>query len=83
MQGNFLSLNSDDSTISRNSGLSWGMLQMSTFIGNTFAYFMFAGDEYISTHTRYILSESWTYSPLELSLKDHVNEDTMLKTRGV
>ena len=60
MQGNFLSLNSDDSTISRNSGLSWGMLQMSTFIGNTFAYFMFAGDEYISTHTRYILSGSWT-----------------------
>ena len=84
MQGNFLSLNSDDSTISRNSGLSWGMLQMSTFIGNTFAYFMFAGDEYISTHTRYILSGSLTtHSPLELSLKDHVNEDTMLKTRGV
>ena len=52
MQGNFLSLNSDDSTISRNSGLSWGMLQMSTFIGNTFAYFMFAGEEFIKTETR-------------------------------
>jgi len=51
-QGNFLSLNSDDDTISRNSGLFWGMLQMSTFIGNTFAYFMFAGEEFISSGTR-------------------------------
>ena len=51
-QGNILSLNSDDETISRNSGVFWGMLQMSTFIGNTFAYFMFRGEEYITSHTR-------------------------------
>ena len=51
-QGNFLALNSDDETISRNSGLFWGALQMSTFIGNTFAYFVFRGEEYISTETR-------------------------------
>jgi len=54
-QGNFLALNSDDNTISRNSGLFWGMLQMSTFIGNTFAYFMFAGQEFITTETRTIV----------------------------
>lgn len=54
-QGNFLSLNSDDDTISRNSGLFWGMLQMSTFIGNTFAYFMFAGEEFISSGTRTVV----------------------------
>ena len=51
-QGNFLSINSDDDTISRNSGIFWAMMQMSTFVGNTFAYFMFAGEEYISTDTR-------------------------------
>ena len=52
-QGNILALNSDDETISRNSGLFWGMLQMSTFIGNIFAYIMFRGSEYIITETRY------------------------------
>ena len=51
-QGNILALNSDDETISRNSGLFWGMLQMSTFIGNIFAYFMFRGEEYITSDTR-------------------------------
>ena len=51
-QGNFLSMNSDDDTISRNSGVFWAMMQMSTFIGNTFAYFMFAGEEFISSETR-------------------------------
>ena len=54
-QGNFLSINSDDNTIARNSGLFWGMLQMSTFIGNTFAYFMFRGKEFIDTPTRRIV----------------------------
>jgi len=51
-QGNLLAINSDDDTISRNSGVFWGMLQMSTFIGNTFAYFMFRGEEYITSETR-------------------------------
>ena len=54
-QGNFLSINSDDNTIARNSGLFWGMLQMSTFIGNTFAYIMFRGSEFITTDTRTIV----------------------------
>lgn len=51
-QGNFLSLNSDDDTISRNSGIVWAMLQCSIFIGNVFVYFMFAGQEFISTSVR-------------------------------
>jgi len=51
-QGNFLSLNSDDETISRNSGIVWAMLQSSIFIGNIFAYFMFTGEEYISSSVR-------------------------------
>jgi len=51
-QGNFLSLNSDDDTISRNSGIVWAMLQCSIFIGNIFVYFMFAGEQFISTSVR-------------------------------
>jgi len=51
-QGNFLSLNSDDDTISRNSGVVWAMLQCSIFIGNIFVYFMFAGEQFISTSVR-------------------------------
>jgi len=51
-QGNFLSLNSEDTTISRNSGILWAMLQTSIFIGNIFAYFMFTGEEYISSSVR-------------------------------
>lgn len=51
-QGNFLSLNSDDDTISRNSGIVWAMLQSSIFIGNMFAYFMFTGEEFISSSVR-------------------------------
>merc|ERR1719220_1320456 len=51
-QGNFLSLNSDDDTISRNSGIVWAMLQCSIFIGNIFVYFMFAGQPFISTSVR-------------------------------
>jgi len=51
-QGNFLALNSDDDTISRNSGIVWAMVQSSIFIGNLFAYFMFRGEEFISTGIR-------------------------------
>ena len=51
-KGNFLSLNSDDSTISRNSGIFWAMSISSSFIGNTFVYFQFQGKETIDTGTR-------------------------------
>ncbi|KAK6643081.1 hypothetical protein RUM43_004584 [Polyplax serrata] len=40
-QGNYLILNSDKSTIGRNSGIFWAMLQCSMFFGNIFVYFQF------------------------------------------
>lgn len=51
-QGNFLTLNSDESTMERNSGLFWAMLQSSLLIGNTFVYFQFKGLEDIDKTTR-------------------------------
>ena len=51
-QGNFLTLNSDPSTMSRNSGVFWAMLQMSMLIGNTFVFFAFAGKTDIDKSTR-------------------------------
>ena len=51
-QGNFLTLNSDPNTMSRNSGVFWAMLQMSLLIGNTFVFFTFQGKEDIDKTTR-------------------------------
>ena len=50
--GNFLTLNSDQATMERNSGLFWAMLQCSLLIGNTFVYFQFQGLEDIDEKTR-------------------------------
>ncbi len=54
-QGNFLSLNSDDRTMSRNSGIFWAMLQCSMVIGNTFVFFEFQGLTDIDKHTRTVV----------------------------
>jgi MFS family permease len=51
-QGSFLSKCSDETTISRNSGIFWAMLQMSMFFGNLFVYFQFQGKTHIDEHTR-------------------------------
>ncbi|KAF2897951.1 hypothetical protein ILUMI_08226 [Ignelater luminosus] len=51
-QGNYLTLNSNSSTISRNSGIFWAMLQMSMFIGNIFVFFQFQGLSHIDQGTR-------------------------------
>lgn len=51
-QGNFIAINSDPETISRNSGIVWAMMQTSGLVGNLFAFFMFNGQEYISTSVR-------------------------------
>merc|ERR1719397_2278561 len=51
-QGNFLAICSDPETISRNSGIVWAMRQVSGLIGNIFAFFMFNGQEYISSSVR-------------------------------
>ncbi|CRK93330.1 CLUMA_CG006871, isoform A [Clunio marinus] len=51
-QGSFLSKCSDSSTISRNSGIFWAMLQMSMFFGNLFVFFQFQGKSHIDQTTR-------------------------------
>jgi len=55
-QGNFLTLNSDSETMSRNSGIFWAMLQMSMLIGNTFVFFQFRGQQEIDKRTRTIVT---------------------------
>ncbi|KAJ4443939.1 hypothetical protein ANN_05728, partial [Periplaneta americana] len=54
-QGNYLTLNSDSTTISRNSGIFWAMLQASMFLGNLFVYFQFQGKTQIDADTRLIV----------------------------
>ncbi|XP_067617752.1 UNC93-like protein MFSD11 isoform X2 [Eurosta solidaginis] len=51
-QGNFLARCSDVSTISRNSGVFWALLQSSMFFGNIFVYFQFKDKEHIDAGTR-------------------------------
>ena len=51
-QGNFLALNSTESTIARNSGIFWAMFASSGIIGNVIVYTQFRGKEFIDTNTR-------------------------------
>ncbi|XP_075230897.1 UNC93-like protein MFSD11 [Lycorma delicatula] len=51
-QGNYLTLNSDSTTISRNSGIFWALLQCSLFFGNLYVYFAFQGKSEIDRDTR-------------------------------
>ncbi|XP_076046770.1 UNC93-like protein MFSD11 isoform X2 [Oratosquilla oratoria] len=54
-QGNYLTLMSDESTISRNSGIFWAMLQSSLLFGNLFVYYQFQGQDIIGYHTRLVV----------------------------
>jgi len=54
-QGTFLANNSRPSTITRNSAIFWAMSMSSLLIGNLQCFFMFQGEEYITSHTRNIL----------------------------
>ncbi|XP_063605818.1 UNC93-like protein MFSD11 isoform X2 [Penaeus indicus] len=54
-QGNYLTLMSDQTTISRNSGIFWAMLQSSLLFGNIFVYYQFMGKEIIDSYTRMIV----------------------------
>ncbi|XP_063618565.1 UNC93-like protein MFSD11 [Cydia splendana] len=51
-QGNYLTVNSDSETISRNSGVFWAMLQCSLFFGNLFVFIKFQGKQHIDQETR-------------------------------
>eukprot|EP00794_Sanderia_malayensis_P009173 gene9173-10146_t len=42
-QGNFLTINSNQDTMGRNSGIFWALLQCSLLFGNMFVYFYFKG----------------------------------------
>ncbi len=39
LQGTFVTINSEEETLGRNSGIFWTMMQSAAFAGNTFAYF--------------------------------------------
>ncbi|XP_037042779.1 UNC93-like protein MFSD11 [Bradysia coprophila] len=54
-QGTYLSNCSDSTTISRNSGVFWAMLQASMFLGNLFVYFQFQGKTHIDLETRQLV----------------------------
>jgi len=54
-QGNFLTLNSTDETMGRNSGIFWALLQCSLLFGNMFVYFFFGGHVNVSDHGREVL----------------------------
>lgn len=51
-QGNFLTVNSDSTTIARNSGIFWAMLQCSLLFGNLFVYFEFGSSDTITKEIR-------------------------------
>jgi len=51
-QGNYLTLNSDDHTISRNSGMFWAMSISSSFFGNIFVFLQFTNKTDIDKDTR-------------------------------
>ncbi|XP_018015968.1 UNC93-like protein MFSD11 isoform X1 [Hyalella azteca] len=59
-QGNYLTLMSDDVTITRNSGIFWSMLQCSMVFGNIFVFVKFRGQEVISADTRFVVFISLT-----------------------
>ncbi|KAM4530468.1 UNC93-like protein MFSD11 [Odontesthes bonariensis] len=51
-QGNVLAINSTDSTIGRNSGIFWSLLQFSLFFGNLYIYCAWHGHEHITDKDR-------------------------------
>ena len=54
-QGHFLAINSDDKTITQNSGIFWAMLMGSGLIGHAFVYFQFKGSDDIDSETRTVV----------------------------
>ncbi|XP_017293787.1 UNC93-like protein MFSD11 [Kryptolebias marmoratus] len=51
-QGNVLAINSSDSTIGRNSGIFWSLLQFSLFFGNLYIYCAWHGHVHITDKDR-------------------------------
>ncbi|XP_048089250.1 UNC93-like protein MFSD11 [Alosa alosa] len=59
-QGNLLTINSSDSTIGRNTGIFWALLQFSMFFGNLYVYIAWHGKTHISDRDRQTLFISLT-----------------------
>ncbi|XP_059804614.1 UNC93-like protein MFSD11 [Hypanus sabinus] len=51
-QGNCLTINSDENTIGRNSGIFWALLQFSLLFGNLYIYLAWKGEKHISDYDR-------------------------------
>ncbi|XP_060620571.1 UNC93-like protein MFSD11 [Anolis sagrei] len=51
-QGNCLTINSNENTIGRNSGIFWALLQSSLFFGNLYIYFAWRGKSHITERDR-------------------------------
>ena len=60
-KGNFLTLNSDENTMTRNSGIFWVMIMTSSLIGNTYIYFQFQGLVDIDKKTRTMVKRNIIY----------------------
>ncbi|XP_037666690.1 UNC93-like protein MFSD11 isoform X2 [Choloepus didactylus] len=84
-QGNCLTINSDELTIGRNSGIFWALLQSSLFFGNLYIYFAWQGKTQISGNQ--ILKISWekmsllmtrTWKSTKKSLKLCVTKEMLL-----
>ncbi|CAG0883570.1 unnamed protein product [Cyprideis torosa] len=63
-QGMFLTKNSDQDTMGRNSGIFWALLQCSLLFGNLYVFYEFAGHSYISQEKRSHLV--WVFLALTL-----------------
>ncbi|MCI4385288.1 hypothetical protein PGIGA_G00048760 [Pangasianodon gigas] len=59
-QGNLLTINSSDSSIGRNSGIFWALLQFSLFFGNLYIYVAWHGKVHISDKDRQTVFVSLT-----------------------
>lgn len=51
-QGNYLIINSDKSTMNRNSGIFWALFECSLLVGNLFVFFTFQSKTHIDLQTR-------------------------------
>ncbi|XP_065503606.1 UNC93-like protein MFSD11 isoform X2 [Caloenas nicobarica] len=83
-QGNCLTVNSDENTIGRNSGVFWALLQSSLFFGNLYIYFAWQGKTHISGNKRtqklqerkILLMKSW--GTAQKSIKLSFTKEIML-----
>ena len=86
-QGNFLTLNSDEDTITRNSGIFWNLKNFALFIGNIFVFFQFQGLTDIDSKTRlmvcFLFLAFWLFTSFQMKIPSNVNIFNAFKTRSI